>query len=133
MTTVILLGALGLTFISAYMFFKFGENTGNEHFVLQLLLVAMIVGGIAIAGAAGYNAANCQTMAVNSTVAGGVTTYGYDTVCNTSPVGVSDTFVRYTSYYYRIFMTYVIVYFIYRVLVAWGKLPDVFTRRGGKR
>ena len=126
MSYAIIIGASVLAFLSAYIFFKLGENTGSEHIVLQLLMISMIVGSVSVLGGAVFKDTNCHLVAVNSTTTNDVIDYEYGQFCYDEPTPQSNSFIRLTSYFYRLFMTYVIVYFIYRVLIAFGVLDKMY-------
>lgn len=125
-----ILGAGILAFLSVYMFFKLGENTGKEHIVLQLLLLAMIISSVLVVGAASFKATNCDYVIANATDDGTTMTYAHEYQCQDEPFGISETFLKVTQWFYRLFMIYLIIYFIYKVLIAIGvDLVDIIRNR----
>jgi len=131
MTWPIIIGSLGLAFLSAYIFFKLGENGKSEHFILQLLMIAFIIGSVSTLGGAVYKGTNCHLIPTNATNTNNQITYTYDEVCYSEPVANSDSFVQLTSYYYQFFTTYLILYFIYRVLLTFGYIDKIKTKLNG--
>lgn len=124
-----IIGAGIVAFISAYMFFKLGENTGKEHIVLQLLIFSILVGSVVVIGGATFKATNCDMVQTNTTTqeitsssnqTDSITYHNYEYQCQEEPFGISDTFLKLTQWFYRLSLTYLIIYFIYKVLLAIG-------------
>ena len=109
-----------LAFIAAYMFFKLGENTGKEHVFYQLLLFSIIMASVLTLGGATFRASNCDLIPVNSTLVGDVTSYKYDYVCQEDPIPISNTFLKVTQWFWRLSLTYIIVYIVYKLMLAMG-------------
>jgi|SRR6056297_52575 len=115
-----ILGAGILGFICVYMFFKLSETTGNEHIVLQLLLLSILIGCVSVIGGATFKSTNCDFVTTNSTINGTVTTYDYDYICQDTPFGISNTFIKLTTWFYRLMITYLLGYFIYKLFLYMG-------------
>lgn len=113
-----IIGAAVLGFLAIYMFFKLGKNTGKEHIALQLLLLSIFIGSIVVLGGAVYKSSNCDLLINSSTINGTTTNYEYSYICQDEPVGISDTFLKLTQWFYRLMTLYLILYFIYKVLLA---------------
>jgi len=124
----LIVATLGLAALFSYMFFKFGENTGSEHVVFQIILFGLITACIAILGSASFEATNCDFIPVNSTTTGSTVSYDFDRVCATTPNPGSQTFLEFSVWAVRLFNLYLVFYILFRILSAFGKLPKVMNR-----
>jgi len=115
-----IIGAGIMAFIAVYMFFKLGENTGQEHIFYQLLLLGIIMFSILTLGGATFRASNCDLIPTNSTLSGNTTIYEYDYICQETPAPISLTFLKVTQWFWRLSLTYIILYFINKTLLYMG-------------
>jgi len=115
-----IIGAGIVALLAAYMFFKLGENTGKEHIILQLLMFSILIGAVVVIGGASFKATNCDLLIVNATDTGETITYQHEYVCQDEPFGISETFLKVTQWFYRLTMTYLILYLIYKTLLVIG-------------
>ena len=121
--TLVIAGGL-LACLSSYIFFKLGENTGSQHFILQLLMISMITAGVSILGVAALDSTKECEWLMNETVEeGNQTSYEYNYQCLSEPSGVGETFQLTTTWFYRIFVLYMFFYIIFAVLDYFGKIP----------
>lgn len=121
MAGVVIIGAvLGILALFTYWFFKLGENTGDEHIILQLLLMGLFIAGLSVLGGAVINAANCVDYYNGSELT---------VVCLDEPTGTSETFMEFVNWTVRLMQLYLVIYIVYRVLLYWGKLPKFLSRR----
>ena len=103
-----------------YPYFKLSDNTGNEHIALQLLILAILISSISVIGGASFKATNCDFVTTNSTINGTITNYEYGYVCQDTPLGISNTFLKVTTWFYRLMISYLILYFIYKLFMYLG-------------
>lgn len=121
---VIVLASACLAFLATYMFFKLGENTGSQHFILQLLMIAIIISSVSIMGVAGLDASReCSWQTSYIETMGGDQELQYDYVCLDEPSNVAETFLYVTTWFYRLFILYMFFYILFAVLGYFGKLP----------
>lgn len=115
----LIVGAGIIAGICIYMFFKLGENTGNEHIVYQLLLLSLVIGSVIIIGGATLKESTCDLVPVNTTSIGDSVVYQFDEICR-EPTSTENTFFKLTQWFFRLSMSYIILYLIYRTLMAIG-------------
>lgn len=137
MSLALVVGIGIVTFIAAYMLFQLGQRPddesnkeGNEqsnknysgtgkHFLLQLLLLFFIAGGVLLIGKAGIDQ-TCDVVVVNETVSGNTTINSYDQQCFDNQASTALTFYKGTLWFVRLLFAYVFFYFLYEVLVYLG-------------
>jgi len=138
-------------FILSYLFIKLGERDGT-HFVLQLLILGFIMGVLLLVGKATIDAnCEMKLNETKSIYEYGDnftdyhwdsyipedypifhpnddtaflfhvdTTYHYAKVCETD--NTENTFYKLMLWFNRIVVAYIILYFIYEVLIHFGKI-----------
>jgi ABC-type branched-subunit amino acid transport system permease subunit len=105
----------------AFLFLYFAFQLDGDHFLLKLLLIFFFCFSIYIIPNAVINN-NCDIVQVNQTVAGGLTTYQYDEVCNTNTTNTEDSLLNIALWFFRIFVIYFSVYLFYH----WAKSSETF-------
>lgn len=122
MSSSVMIGIGIGVFLLLYMTFKLQTSEdGNNHFLLQLLLMFFIIAGLVMLGKATMDSKDhCSWNVVNSTVSGDTTAYGYDYQCNENTHTTSTTFYKGMLWFARIFALYILVYLIYKSLVFIG-------------
>lgn len=128
----ILVASIGVvTFLFAYMLFKLGErptvkesgdeegySTGGKHFLLQLLLLFFIAGGVLLLGKVSVDD-HCTYRVTNTTTVGDYDVFNYETNCEES-TGTALTFYKGVLWFVRLLFAYIFLYFVYEVLVYLG-------------
>jgi hypothetical protein len=124
MATGLIIGGIGVAlFVIVYMLFKLKTDTadGNNHFLLQLLLLFLLIGGVVLLGKAVLDSNNdCSWLANNSTVSGAVTTYDYSYYCQESVNTTAHTFYSLTLWFARLVSLYIFFFISYKVLEFLG-------------
>lgn len=119
MTSIII--AIGaLTFLFAYLFISMGRDS-KEHFIFQVLLFFFILAGVFLMGKAAYdNPDSCEWLLNSTVTSGNTTTYFNEYHCAESPQGTSTTTLKLTTWFFRVSVIYIFIYFVYKVLEWMG-------------
>jgi len=132
MNQIALILGVGITSV-ALLWFTFLWDK-KEHIFLRLLgsfvFVAML---FLIPTSLYYDRYDCDFVMTNQTVTGAITTFEYDTVCDTDENPVAFTFYRAYTVFSSIFVIYFFIYLIYRSFISKDgfvqKLIDKVRRR----
>jgi len=130
MSLTIVIGAIGISFVCAYMLFKIGDRVKdspyNVHYALQIILYSMVVMGIFIAGTAAYNTGQvCSFTETNTTVSGNVTSYNYNYLCTDDPDNTGRSLFSVVNWFLRLMFLYLAGFVIYSL---YKPLKEYFTR-----
>jgi len=110
--TLSLIVGIGIAaFILVFWVFQFDRK---EHFLLQLLTSLFFISLLVLLGKAAIDQNEVCDIVVNQTIDdGSAVTYDYDRVCFEKGSNTGTTFFKTTVWFQRIFITYIIFYFIY--------------------
>lgn len=121
-----IIAGIGLTiFLLAYIMFKLKTDVndgGQNHFILQLILMFFIVGLIALLGKATLDSGSvCNWNVINQTVTANTTTFVNSYQCATPVTNTSLNFYKASLWIVRILFTYIFLYIAYEVLkyIGW--------------
>lgn len=120
----IMIGAGLVAFLFLYMLFKLGERgqeTGDKHFLLQLLLLFFVASLIVIIGKTALDDKDfCAWNVENATNTGSTTQYDYGYHCETNTNSTVRTFYNITLGFFTVLSLYIFGYFVYEVLKYLG-------------
>jgi hypothetical protein len=120
----LIIGSIGLIAIMAYLM------VNSETWVLKLLLLGLIIGGVSFLGAAGFQGDNCGFETMNATTSSRDTVdYNYARYCAENPSPQSETWLKYTGWVSRLLLLYIVGSMLYQLLEALNKLPKFMRRK----
>lgn len=124
MSLGVIIGISATIFLLAYIMFKLKTDVdagGQNHFILQLILMFFIVGLLALMGKATLDSSQpCQWLVVNQTVTGDTTTFTNEYVCDEATSNTGLNFYKAIMWTVRILFTYIFLYIAYEVLKYLG-------------
>lgn len=130
MSLELVLGAVGIAGLCAYMLFKLGDSDRveggfNTHYGLQIILYAMIVMMVYLAGNAAYNGGVVCEHVINHTYAQDTnssptimehnTTYYYGLDCQENPNLTGKSMFRVVNWFLRLMFLYLVGYILYNL------------------
>jgi len=128
MSIAVLIGIGLATWLMIYIAFKLKQDLadksvegGNNHFLLQLLILFFIIAGFILIGKATIDLQdNCAWQVANETTVGNITTYNNDYVCSANTNNTANIFYKGVTWFARLFATYIFLYIGYEVLKYLG-------------
>lgn len=109
MTLDMILGLGIVAFLLIY--FAFQWNT-EEHFIFQLMTSFFVLSIILLIPTIALQEKDtCSIEVLNQTVTGNITVFNYDNVCITNSHTTFLTFYKIITWFYRLFIAYIFVYF----------------------
>lgn len=129
MSLALTLGLVGC----AFLFLHFAFNLEKEHFLLKLLLLSFFAVTILILPNAAVSE-DCNVVLANSTATTNNTTnttqtnYEYTTACTTIQSNAPISFIKITTWFFRIFFSYSLLFLIW----DWGKRSEKIVALAGR-
>lgn len=130
MSLELVVGAVGIAGLCAYMLFKLGDNDRveggfNTHYGLQIILYAMIVMMVYLAGNAAYNGGEVCDHVIDHTFSNETsptaaetdinTTYYYSLDCQENPNLTGKSMFRVVNWFLRLMFLYLMGYVLYNI------------------
>lgn len=117
--------------VSAFLLiFLFSKLDDKEHFGLRLLILGFMFYLLILVGKAAIDEQDhCIDFIKNqTTINENVTEFGYDRFCVENTLNTSDTFFVTITRLFWLFMIYMFVFIIFKILSFYGKLPPLFMK-----
>lgn len=124
MSLELIVGLGTIAFLFLYFAFKLEDN----HFIFKLLLIFFFCVSILVMPQAVIKE-NCQVEIANITVTGENSTLEYSTFCIEPQGNAPTSFLRITTWFLRIFLTYCFIYLAW----DWGKRSEIIAKMFNKK
>lgn len=107
---------IGMGIIAGILFYV-SFSLEKKHFLLQLLCIIFALLSLNIMTATMVESrSECTTELSNTTIIGNVTDYQYSQVCQTRELQSPVTLFKVMTWFLRLFLTYVVIYFFIEVI-----------------
>jgi len=113
---------MGLLMILLFKLRSSESPDGSNHFLLQILILFFIVGGIILMAKATLDVQDpCSWNVINSTTSSLTTSYAYEYQCSPNTHNTSLLFFKSVIWFAGLMMLYIVLFFIYQVLkfIGW--------------
>ena len=105
MGLILIIGISAILMIFSYIAFQLNQ----DHSLLQVLLLFMIVGGLILIPKAALDP-ECDLVVNGTTEINGTISYQYDTICKTEQFQTNTIFLKTVFWFQRFFVVYVFIY-----------------------